>query len=38
MKKEPRLETAMSQDWRKGVGFLIGLWLAFQLLLPLVSR
>jgi len=28
----------MTRDWRQGLGFLIGLWLAFHLLLPLVSR
>jgi hypothetical protein len=27
----------MLKDWRQAVGFLLGLWLAFHLLLPLVE-
>jgi hypothetical protein len=28
----------MLQDWRSAAGFLLGLWLALELLLPLLGR
>jgi hypothetical protein len=27
----------MLRDWRKGLGFVLGLWIAFELLLPLLG-